>query len=689
MRLGIAAKVALILGAFIILGVSLVGWVLTQDSSRALRELSLNRLDGAAELARRDLHSVFDGAQRDVRLLLASRDVRAFAAGRAGHIEAIAELFQSMLLKQPWYTQVRLIGAAEGGPELVSIERLAERAHRTPPGELQAKGHRYYFREVLALAPGQVYFSRLDLNRENGSVSAVAQPVLRVAAPVYTPDRRHALAMVIINIDMQQVFARLRTDVPQGAQLLVANNEGDYLVHPDQHKQFAFEAGLVERIQQDFPALAQADFSEDATIRLQQESADLHASQVAAFNRVGLPGSADDWLTLGITEPLARVEAEVGHLLERSFWVTGALGLLAAVSALLLVLLLTRPLREVTRAVAAFRGGEGSLGPLPLQRHDEVGELARSFQEMAARIHTQMQWLNEEHDRLDTLIETAADAIVLTDHQGIIERCNSATSRLFGYELEEMLGNNVNMLMNPTDQARHDDYLARYLSTGEARIIGIGREVVGRHKDGHELPVYLSIGEFEVSGERRFTGILHDMSARRRLEEDLRAQANTDPLTGINNRRYFLEQLQQEIQRARRYGNQLSMLLIDLDNFKQINDRFGHAAGDQVLQRAVALLAAGLRSPDILARFGGDEFAALLPETDLETARQVAQRLCDDAANTPVMEDGSGGTFSFSIGVTMLADEEGALIRDADAALYDAKAAGRGGVVVKSEDSSD
>jgi two-component system sensor kinase FixL len=132
--------------------------------------------------------------------------------------------------------------------------------------------------------------------------------------------------------------------------------------------------------------------------------------------------------------------------------------------------------------------------------------------------------LEDANERLRSIIDSAVDGIVVIDTRGSIESFNRAAERLFGYTEAEVLGRNVNMLMPPPYSEEHDGYLQRYLETGVARIIGIGREVSGRRRDGTVFPLRLSVGEMSIGGERKFTGILHDLSARVKMEEQLREQ---------------------------------------------------------------------------------------------------------------------------------------------------------------------
>jgi two-component system sensor kinase FixL len=134
--------------------------------------------------------------------------------------------------------------------------------------------------------------------------------------------------------------------------------------------------------------------------------------------------------------------------------------------------------------------------------------------------------LQESEERLRSILESAVDAIVVVDSRGRMEMFNPAAERLFGYTAQEACGQNVTLLMPPPYRDEHDRYIASYLQTGIAKIIGIGRQVTGRRKDGSTFPVHLSVGEMVIGGERKFTGLLHDLSGRVRIEEQMREQAS-------------------------------------------------------------------------------------------------------------------------------------------------------------------
>lgn len=193
--------------------------------------------------------------------------------------------------------------------------------------------------------------------------------------------------------------------------------------------------------------------------------------------------------------------------------------------------------------------------------------------------------------------------------------------------------------------------------------------------------------------QRQLTGRLEaelalsrqELTHRAQVEAELRRWATTDSLTGLANRRHFLDQCEREMERARRYGRPLSVAIFDVDLFKRINDGYGHAVGDEVLRAITASATAALRDSDLCGRLGGEEFGLLLPETDLTGAVDLAERLRAAVAATPIRANDAPLTATVSIGLAALSEADtsiDALFARADSALYRAKNSGRDRVAV-------
>jgi len=189
--------------------------------------------------------------------------------------------------------------------------------------------------------------------------------------------------------------------------------------------------------------------------------------------------------------------------------------------------------------------------------------------------------------------------------------------------------------------------------------------------------------------QQRLNDKLHkEIVIRREAEHRLFGLATIDDLTGIHNRRHFMELFMHEIKRAHRYNNLLSLMMLDVDYFKSVNDTYGHVVGDIVLKHLAKMIQANLRELDIVARFGGEEFIVLLPNTDLKSAHEVAERICLIVSETPIDISEAMLTISVSIGVVTLCkscNSMEAMIKVADDALYKAKKDGRNRTVTMCE----
>jgi diguanylate cyclase (GGDEF)-like protein/PAS domain S-box-containing protein len=284
--------------------------------------------------------------------------------------------------------------------------------------------------------------------------------------------------------------------------------------------------------------------------------------------------------------------------------------------------------------------------------------------------------MREARDRFEQLYTMSPDASLITRLEDArIVRVNDALAEMTGHTPSELLGmSSVDVFWEePSDRENMVDTLVRQglIHDVEVRLV---------RKDGSRLRGLTSARLLDIDGAPHILSVTRDITDRKRLETELRRQATTDSLTGIANRRHFLELATRETARAARLRTPMSVFIIDIDNLKEVNDAFGHAAGDAVLAAFARECLVALRETDLVARFGGDEFVVLLPDTEATVAQEVAERVRLHCSRTVTTEDGRDVSYSCCLGVASreeASDTLDEILARADRALYKAKASGR------------
>ncbi|MBM4146812.1 MAG: diguanylate cyclase [Nitrospira sp.] len=315
--------------------------------------------------------------------------------------------------------------------------------------------------------------------------------------------------------------------------------------------------------------------------------------------------------------------------------------------------------------------------------YDENGILVKYdglIEDISSRKQTE-EALRESEEKFRNIAQTAVDAFILAERNGNVIFWNKSAERIFGYTEEEILGRPLTMLMPEQYRQAHQMGLIHVHATGKSKYFGEINEKQGLRKDGSVFPIEFSVSMWVIKDKTFYSGIIRDITKREQMKHELEKLATTDRLTQVYNRTKFHEVIKRELERAKRYGHSLSMIMFDIDHFKKVNDTYGHTVGDYVLQTLTQIVKERLRGIDSLVRWGGEEFIIIAPETDIEKAEVLAERI---RKGTEQYIFDKVGAITISLGVAQFKkeDTEDTFIKRVDDAMYLAKQKGRNRVEV-------
>lgn len=485
--------------------VVLATW-LRHEAEGVLRPVALYNLSRHGRLLASDLDGQVGAARAEVLAIRDSPGLRELIrAERAGDADAatmwrehLERRFVADVRQWPSVRQLRYLRAEPVGHEVV-------RVHRGPGGEpvvqpeaqMQDKSRRDYYERAMALAPGEVHMSSIDLNVEHGAVEIPHQPTLRIAAPVEGDDGTRA-GVVVLNLDMGLLFRRL-SPASDDHRLFVVNGEGDYLVHPDADKAFGFQLGEQHLLKTDLPeAAARLDESTSFftnTAAGQAVAVTTIPSQLDGGPRWTLVETVPRHVLLSVLEPVRRLSLTVG----------GAAMVVGLVLSVLVARSLTRPLAQLTEAARALRRGRKPV--IATETEGEIGELASAFRQMSDTLEERDVELRRQERRFRRVVETAPVAMLVFDDDGTITLANHKAEALFGFGHDELVGERVDGLL-PDRANAHG---------GEEP-----RELHASCKDGRSVPIEMAMTPLEDVGGTSTLASIIDVSERKRREDELR-----------------------------------------------------------------------------------------------------------------------------------------------------------------------
>jgi len=553
--------------------------------------------------------------------------------------DQLGAMFNTLLTHFGRYTRLALI-------DTNGNEHLPTQSPTSPAAD-PVHADALYFREAMTLKARSLYVSPPYLG-PGAAGPEITTAVVDITAPVFGQDGKR-LGVLLLTLDWHYLASRLPHAVGtySQAQALLVNAQGTSLL-PNGSGAIPFGSSLPIQWPDAWQAMSSSNRGEallgDHLIFFRTHDIRTHHVRSQAGQVLGLPDT-QPW-RLGIIVP----RPGLTYLLAESPW-TGALVVLVYVLAIAFGIgwVLTNHHQRTLRAGAQ---------KLALETRDYAREFFDLYEHAPCGYHS------------------------LNKH-GVILKINRTELQWLGYSADELIGKQLYRELVTSETRGAFDEIFR-------QVLGNNHEGSGKCelmcRDGSTLPVAIeATAQTTSDGFQYSRAMVFDRTERKQLEDLLIRQSMTDPLTGLGNRRYLENQADMEMARARRNGEPLCLIAIDLDRFKRINDRYGHDVGDLVLQAFAQTAQEQLRDGDVLCRMGGEEFTVLLPGTNIDQARMIAERQRRALETTPVdigadLVDGGQVAYTASLGVTVVHPEESSLkpaIKRADQQLYKAKETGR------------
>lgn len=501
------------------------------------------RLEAKADYNIKELRYNLDRLRRDVILLSHLPSLQGIARASINNGIDPKEQKDANFLKQrlqdvlsafakanPDYYQLRVVGLADGGRELIRVESNKGQITVIEPEHLQQKGSRDYFNATLALKDSQTYLSDINLNQEFGTIEVPHRKTIRCTTPVFAPNGQ-MFAMVVINMDLAPTMEKLVSTNLDYMLTYMFNHKGEYLLHPDPAKTFGFEFNKTFRWQDDVKLLENP--AEGALLGLSLNT--LQFFTLAGERQYGVQQNFnfDDWA--GKSRYVALVYAVPAQYLEARnqgldrIVLFSALGAALAISILLYfyVRRLVAPL--VAMGAAAQLIGEGDYSvQMPKTHLQEVKQLLESFTLMKEKIAARDSEIIETNQRLkssldyaDLIIESMPEAIIIANASGEILRANSQLFTLFGYEPEELLGQPIEILVPKKFHSVHLAHRTGYMAEQVSRPMGAGKDLYGLRKNGSEVPVEIGLNIVHSYSGTNILATIIDITHRKKNEAKL------------------------------------------------------------------------------------------------------------------------------------------------------------------------
>jgi PAS domain S-box-containing protein len=522
-------RVMAAMAVLVVLTASIIGFLTSRNIEAIMTPRALDHIESRIRLLAAELETSVRGARADIIGFKSAVAVEGIVnASGAGGVDKgialdewrarLARRFAAELAGKPGYGQFRLIGVADGGREIIRVDRSGpnDEIRIVPDAELQRKGDRSYFLDAIRLSADEIGISPIELNQEHSAVEMPHVPVIRAAASIPEKDGK-PFGIIIINIDLRSAFARIRAAAARtGDRIYLTNERGDYLLHPDPSKEFAFAFGRSSRLQDDFPQLNPASAVPPAPAIVRDRAGSVFGAAMVSVRLAQGP-----WVAMVAMVPYSQILA-ASRSVRAATVLAGTVAVLLAIGlAILLTRSLVKPIAQMTRAVEAF--GRGEPMQMPTSETGEIGLLANAFQRMGADVREKTAALAKETEERQRIFDTSLDLILITDRQGRYLQVSPSSMVILGYETWEMIGRSAVdfVFRDDLEPVRQQMRLARrghQIRNFETRYL---------HRDGRIVTLVWS-GVWSEP-EQRYFFIGRDMTEQELMEEKFRLAVEASP----------------------------------------------------------------------------------------------------------------------------------------------------------------
>ncbi|MBI9089244.1 MAG: diguanylate cyclase [Desulfobacterium sp.] len=494
--------------------------------------------------------------------------------------EILASEFLAITRTKGIYDQTRYLDNT--GMEIVRVNLNVDRPGIVPQGKLQNKSNRYYFKDTMGISCGEVFVSPLDLNIEKGQIEQPFKPMIRFGMPACDRQGRKQ-GVVLFNYLGARLLEHLRETLgAEESQPMLLNNGGFWLLSPASADEWGFMRNKDHRFQNRFPGIWEeieknknGQVTTKAGIFTFQTIYPLEEGQISStavddpssMNREFIQARNYHWVLI-LHVPSRQILQQIEQRFSRGFFQF----CLSLVFLLPLTWLFSK---ERIRAVTIA---------------NEAGNRTEKF----AR----------------TVTAQLAEGLMVLDRDGQFQMINPKAEALLGWQENKLLNEKVERILPEFQQDKNKFDNIDWANNG---IVKQAEPFYLRQKNGDEIPVSLLVAPMYNNGTMVGTIMtFQDITKRLAIEEKLKSMAAHDPLTGVKNRGELERLLVSELARCKRYGRSYSILMIDIDHFKKINDTHGHQRGDEVLKTMCHYIQTILRGSDVIGRYGGEEFIVIL-----------------------------------------------------------------------------